>query len=300
MLRGDATASEPGNATVFKDERKQAYLNPEGTNRPLISPIPAATLDTARKYPLGRLRAKMKDWDCSALLLYDPVNIRYALDSSNMSIWTMHNPSRYALIHADGPAIMFEFEGAEHVNTRHPGIDEVRTAKSFLFFTAGNLAEHRMRDWADELASIIKSHGGNGRAAVDRLDPAPAAELRERGFRLLDGQELAEQARSIKSPEEIELMRWTIRVCEAGMARMYEVSEPGRTEREIWAELHSRIRVAVAHRGKHGSERRKPHSRGRVRKHQARDRGSRHHEWSKTPRHLPLGRTLTPFSDERV
>jgi len=33
-------------------------------------------------------------------------------------------------------------------------------------------------------------------------------------------------------------MRWTIRVCEAGMARMYEVSEPGRTEREVWAELH--------------------------------------------------------------
>ncbi|CDM62677.1 MULTISPECIES: M24 family metallopeptidase [Rhizobium] len=238
MLRGDDNSSQPGNSTVFKDERKQAYLNPEGADRPLISPIPAVTLDTARKYRLGRLRAKMKDWDCSALLLYDPVNIRYALDSSNMSIWTMHNPSRYALILADGPAIMFEFEGAEHANTGLPGIDEVRTARSFLFFTAGNLAEHRMRDWADELASIIQSHGGNAKVAVDRLEPAPAAELRKRGFALLDGQALAERARSIKSPEEIELMRWTIRVCEAGMARMYEASEPGRTEREIWAELH--------------------------------------------------------------
>ena len=33
-------------------------------------------------------------------------------------------------------------------------------------------------------------------------------------------------------------MRWTIRVCEAGMARMYEHSLPGKTENEIWAELH--------------------------------------------------------------
>jgi Xaa-Pro aminopeptidase len=33
-------------------------------------------------------------------------------------------------------------------------------------------------------------------------------------------------------------MRWTIRVCEAGMARIYETSEPGRTEQELWAELH--------------------------------------------------------------
>jgi Xaa-Pro aminopeptidase len=155
-----------------------------------------------------------------------------------MSIWTMHNPSRYALILADGPAIMFEFEGAEHVNDGLPGIDEIRTSKSFLFFTSGNLVEQRMQDWADEIADILTSHGRNKRLAVDRLEPAPASELRKRGFQLLDGQELAERARSIKSPEEIELMRWTIRVCEAGMARMYEMSEPGRTEREIWAELH--------------------------------------------------------------
>ena len=225
-------------AAVFKDERKLTYLNPDGADRPLISPIPIETLDRARRYRLGRLRFKMRQADCGALLLYDPVNIRYALDSSDMSIWTMHNPSRYALILAEGPAIMFEFEGAEHVNDGLPGVDEVRTAKSFLFFTAGNLVEQRMKSWADEIAGIIKQHGVNDRVAVDRLEPGPAFELQARGFVLLDGQELAERARSIKSAEEIELMRWTIRVCEAGMARMYEVSEPGRTEREIWAELH--------------------------------------------------------------
>ena len=34
------------------------------------------------------------------------------------------------------------------------------------------------------------------------------------------------------------LLRWSIRVCEAGIARMHENSLPGRTEQEIWAELH--------------------------------------------------------------
>ena len=33
-------------------------------------------------------------------------------------------------------------------------------------------------------------------------------------------------------------MRWTIRVAEAAMARIYEASEPGATERELWAILH--------------------------------------------------------------
>jgi Xaa-Pro aminopeptidase len=238
MLREESDSAELTGSTVFKDARKQAYLNPEGADRPLISPVPATTLDRARRYRLERLRGKMREWDCGALLLYDPVNIRYAFDSSNMSIWTMHNASRYALILADGPAILFEFEGAEHVNDGLPGIDEIRPAKSWIFFTSGNLMEPRLKAWADEVADLLSRNGGNKRVAVDRLEPAGAFELRERGFTLMDGQELAERARSIKSTEEIELMRWTIRVCEAGMARMYEVSEPGRTESEIWAELH--------------------------------------------------------------
>ncbi|WP_037469695.1 M24 family metallopeptidase [Sinorhizobium fredii] len=224
--------------SVFKDDRKQAYLNPEGADRPLKSPIPARVLDSARRYRLGRLRSKMAEHDCSALLLYDPVNIRYAFDSSNMSIWTMHNAARYALILADGPAILFEFEGAEHLNQGLPGIDEIRPAKSWIFFTAGDLVETRLSEWADEVSGIVKAQGRNRRLAVDKLEPAGAFALQERGLELVDGQELAERARSIKSPDEIEVMRWTIRVCEAGMARMYEVSEPGRTEREIWAELH--------------------------------------------------------------
>lgn len=62
--------------------------------------------------------------------------------------------------------------------------------------------------------------------------------LQQRGIDIVEGQELTERARAIKSADEVELMRWTIRVCEAGMARMYEISEPGRMEREIWAELH--------------------------------------------------------------
>lgn len=234
MQRIGETSTSP----IFKDERKLSYLNPEGTDRPLMSPLPASTLDRARSYRLCRLRSKMQEWDCSALLLYDPVNIRYAFDSSNMSVWTMHNPSRYALILADGPAILFEFDGCEHVNDGLPGIDEIRSSKSWIFFTAGNFVEERMLEWADEITSIIKGHSSNPRVAVDKLEPAGASELRKRGFTLLEGQELAERARSIKSAEEIELMRWTIRVCEAGMARIYEKSEPGRTERELWAELH--------------------------------------------------------------
>jgi len=64
------------------------------------------------------------------------------------------------------------------------------------------------------------------------------AALATRGVEIVEAGQITEIARSIKSPDEIELMRWTIRVCEAGMARIYQHSLPGVSERELWAHLH--------------------------------------------------------------
>lgn len=223
---------------VFKDERKRTFLNPEGADKPLRSPLSADVLDRARRYRLGRIREQLIKHNCAAILLYDPVNIRYALDSTNMSIWTMHNSTRYALIFADGPAVLFEVPGTEHLNDNLPLIDEIRKARAWLYLLAGEHLDDRVETWADEITDLITERGRNRRLAVDKLEHLGVAALEKRGVEIVEGQELTEHARSIKSTDEIELMRWTIRVCEAGMARMYEISEPGRTEREIWAELH--------------------------------------------------------------
>jgi Xaa-Pro aminopeptidase len=222
-----------------KDHRKAQFLNSAGADKPLISPIAPTTLDAARRYRLGRLRQLLAQHDCSAMLLYDPVNIRYAFDSSNMQVWAMHNAVRYALVFTTGPGIMFEFKSCGHINAGLPGVDEVRVAIGWLYMTTGDRLQEKLKLWADEIADLMRQHGGgNPRLAVDRLDPEGAAALAARGLTLVEGGQITERARAIKSAEEIELMRWTIRVCEAGMARIYEHSVPGATERELWAHLH--------------------------------------------------------------
>ena len=226
-------------AEVFKDARKRAYLNPDGADKPLKSPVPLATLKAARAYRQQRIRDQLKRHDCAAILLYDPVNIRYAFDVSNMQLWMTHNPSHYAMVCADGPAIDFEYKGSEHVANGIEIIDQVRPAISWFYFSAGSRIEERVERWADEIADVMREHGaGNRRLAVDKLELLGVDALRRRGLTLVEGQELTEKARCIKNGAEIELMRWTVRVCEAAMARMYERSEAGRTENEIWAELH--------------------------------------------------------------
>ena len=74
-----AAAPDPeASRAVFKDARKAAYLNPEGSDRPLRSPVPHETLVAARAYRLGRIREQLARHDAAGILLYDPCNIRYA------------------------------------------------------------------------------------------------------------------------------------------------------------------------------------------------------------------------------
>lgn len=226
-------------ASVFKDPRKATYLNPEGADKPLRSPLPQTTVSAARAYRKQRMVDQVIRHDCAAILLFDPVNIRYALDVSNMQLWATHNPFHYALIFADGHAIDFQYAGAEHLARGLETVNEIRTARPFFYMYSGPFLDQRAEEWAREIADAVRERGGgNPRLATDKLELPGANALGQLGLTLVEGQELTEQARLIKSREEIELMRWTIRVCEAGMARMYEQSLPGKTEQEIWAELH--------------------------------------------------------------
>lgn len=218
---------------------KRRYLNPLGADKPLKSPLPPEVLDRARVYRLRRIREQLVKHDCGALLLYNPINIRYALDTPNMQLWTMHETVRYALIFAEGPAIIFEFKGCEHLCRDLPGVDEIRHSRSWHYMSHGYRLDERVNEWADEIADLVRTHGGgNTRVAMDRIEPPALWALEQRGLRYVEGQELTERARSIKSADELDLMRWAIRVAEASMARMYDHSVPGKTEQEIWAELH--------------------------------------------------------------
>lgn len=63
-------------------------------------------LGRMREYRWARLVQALVDRDYGGLLLYDPLNIRYATDTTNMQVWNTHNPFRACLICADGHMVM--------------------------------------------------------------------------------------------------------------------------------------------------------------------------------------------------
>jgi Xaa-Pro aminopeptidase len=182
----------------------------------------------------GALRAA----GCDAALLYDPINVRYATDTTNMSLWTMHNAVRYALVAADGPLVMFEFSKGEFLDLHSEAVDEIRPGTSYMYFYAGSRATEVAGRWADEIAALLTEHGrGDRRLAVDRLDLIGVRALEARDVSLVDADGIMEEARAVKCPDEVAAMRCAVHACEAAVADMRAAFEPGITEMALWAVL---------------------------------------------------------------
>ena len=193
-----------------------------------------------RRYRLDRIRSHLRASGCDAALLYDPLNIRYATDTTNMSVWTMHNSVRYALVCTDGPVVLFEFSKGEFLGTHSEAVDEIRPGLSYEYYYGGHRIGELADRWAGEIAELVFEHGrGDGRLAVDRIDLRGSRALQARGVELIDAGELMEEARTVKSPDEIRAMRCAVHACEAAIADMREAFEPQVTEMALWSVLHA-------------------------------------------------------------
>ncbi len=199
---------------------------------------PPCDLDAVRLYRLERVRAALRERDYAGALLFDQLNTRYATDATNMQIWCMHNETRYLWVSTDGPVVLFEYGNCAHLAQDLPTIDEVRPCRPFFYYTAGPTYPRRARVWADEIIDLVRTHGGgNRRIAVDRMNHLGTDLLAAAGIECLDGFELMENARAVKSAGEIALMREAVRVCETAMQAMREALEPGVRENALWAKL---------------------------------------------------------------
>ena len=202
--------------------------------------IPAPDLDAMRRYRLERIRAELRKRDLAGIHLYDPLNIRYATDCTNMQLWTTHNPARGCFVATDGPVILFEFHNCEHLSDHTGMVDEVRGCTAWFYFEAGDQSDKRARDWAGEIADLLRAHGGgNLRCAFDQVDSHGIPHLQNEGIEVVYGEELMEEARKVKSADEITAMRRAVVACEAAMGEMERALQPGMSENDLWAVLHA-------------------------------------------------------------
>ncbi|RED44256.1 dimethylsulfonioproprionate lyase DddP [Aestuariispira insulae] len=196
-------------------------------------------LPELREYRLGRIREQLRLRDYGGILLFDPLNIRYATDSSNMQLWVTHNACRACFIPTEGPVILWDFHNCEHLSEFLPLVDEVRHGASFFYFESGDKLEQHASEFAHQIDELMRKHAGrNRKLAVDKMEIVGIRAFDSLGIDICEGQAVTEHARAIKNENELNAMRCAIAACEAGMDDMRRVMRPGVTENEMWAALH--------------------------------------------------------------
>lgn len=195
------------------------------------------------RYPLfldrqARLRAAMRKRGTPAVLVLDSVNIQYATGARNMTVFSNRTPARYLLLLAEGPAVLFDYFGCEHLAADLPTIDDVRSARGLCHVSSGGDPEAQAKAMAIDISTAIREAGLTiDRLAIDRFPFAAVDALRGAGFDIVDADAVFADARKFKLPGEIALLREALVRVKNAAAEMEARITPGRTDTEVWADF---------------------------------------------------------------
>jgi len=194
--------------------------------------------DKLRSYRLDRVKKQLEKNNLEACILFDPVNVRYALDTTNMSIYNMHNLTRYCFIPVNGPVILYEYFNCEGMSSHLNLINEIRPAITWDYFSNGDQANKQLKKWINDIKDLSNSYFKSKKLAIDVINGPAVTALNKDGIEVVDAKLIIEQARVIKSTEELKCMKAALEVAEIGVVKMREELKAGMTEDALWSILH--------------------------------------------------------------
>ena len=249
----------------FRDNRKidpsQGTLlgdnTPNNNNRVEIGPTQLAfneweksglklpNLPRMREFRWKRLTDHIVQRGYGGLLMFDPLNIRYATDSTNMQLWNTHNPFRAVLLCSDGYMVIWDYKNSPFLSEFNPLVKEQRSGADLFYFDRGDKIDIAADKFSNEVRTLITEHSdSNMRLAVDKIMLHGLRSLEAQGFEIMEGEEVTEKCRSIKGEDEILAMRCASEACENAVAIMeqkarIDVPKGNTSEDDIWAVLHA-------------------------------------------------------------
>jgi Xaa-Pro aminopeptidase len=193
--------------------------------------------DRLREERLARIKAELKASEMGALLCFDMTNIRY-ITATHIGTWAADKLNRFCLLPQDDEPIMWDFgSAAKHHELYCPwlgdgrsraGISTLRGAMSPASGRAESVA-HKIRVELEERGLLGEPIG------VDAIEPAVLFALQAEGIQIVDGQQLMQQARMIKTRDEITLLNTACSMVDAAYEELYRALRPGVRENDCVA-----------------------------------------------------------------
>jgi Xaa-Pro aminopeptidase len=190
--------------------------------------------DRLREERLARIARLLADSSMGALLCFDMANIRY-ITATHIGTWAQDKLNRFCLLPQNDDPIMWDFgSAARHHQLYNPWLAQGR-ARAGISTLRGAMspASGRAENVAEKIHSELEQRGLlREPVGVDAIELPVLFALQARGIDVVDGQQLMQQARVIKTRDEILLLNHACSMVDAAYEELYRAMRPGMRENE--------------------------------------------------------------------
>jgi Xaa-Pro aminopeptidase len=185
---------------------------------------------------LARVKRLLQASEMGALLCFDMNNVRY-ITATHIGTWAMDKLVRFTLLPQGGEPILWDFgSAARHHQLYCPWLGERSRAGISLLRGAIAPEVGQAKDVARKIRTVLEERGLLGEpVGVDVVEVPVLLALQDEGIRVLDGQQLMQEARKIKTQDEITLLTSACMMVDAAYEELYRAMRPGMRENECVA-----------------------------------------------------------------
>ncbi len=193
--------------------------------------------DRLRDERLARISSLLADSELGALLCFDMVNIRY-ITATHIGTWAADKLNRFCLLARDDEPIMWDFgSAARHHQLYNPWLGDGRSRAGISTLRGAMSPQSgRAEDVAHKIRVELEERGLLGEPiGVDAIEPAVLFALQAEGITIVDGQQLMQEARVIKTRDEILLLNHACAMVDSAYEELYRAMRPGFRENDCVA-----------------------------------------------------------------
>jgi Xaa-Pro aminopeptidase len=190
-------------------------------------------LERLRTERLARVKALLRKSELGALLCFDMTNVRY-ITSTHIGTWAMDKLVRFSLLPQGDEPVLWDFgSAARHHQLYCPWLGERSRAGISLLRGAIAPEVGQAKDVARKIRVALEERGLLGEpVGVDVIELPVLFALQAEGIRVVDGQQLMQEVRKIKTQDEITLLTTACMMVDAAYDELYRAMRPGMRENE--------------------------------------------------------------------
>jgi Xaa-Pro aminopeptidase len=193
-----------------------------------------ADFDRLRRERLTRAKEHLAESELGALLCFDMSNIRY-ITATHIGTWAIDKLIRFCLLPQGGEPIMWDFgSAARHHKLFCPWLGEDRSRAGIS--TLRGSVEGRAESVAKKIRIELEEGGLlDEPLGVDVIELPVLRALEAEGIRVVDCQALMQDARMLKTQDEITLLTTACAMVDAAYEELFRALKPGMRENDCVA-----------------------------------------------------------------